>query len=238
MLFAFIFQNVSKEARISRGNLWPAGVTFISLSALYLGRYRDKHQMDQKKLAESIFFPYISKRYGDGWSSSLNCYWCTFFYLVNLLSCLEGLYDFLFHKATALQNSSSLTEPQKTRWSNLLKQERVRSDCLWFCPVELLMGVFKGWDFCYLSEQFSQWLTNLVVGEGGSFPTSHQNFQCCNFCLLSLIPGSCRVEMTLPPPLLNLPIRSLNAEKPCPPPPKTEEHRHAASLCTAFASAP
>lgn len=111
----------------------------------------------------------------------------------------------------------------------MLEQERVRSDCLWSCPVELLMGVFKGWDFCYLCEQFSQWLTNLVVGEGGSFPTSHQNFQCCNFCLLSLILGSCRAEMTLPPPLLNLPIRSLNTEKLCPPPPNTEG-THALSL--------
>lgn len=166
-------------------------------------------------------FPYTSYKYGDGCSSSLNSYWYTFFNLVNLLNCHEGLEVFLFHKATAIQNSSSLTEPQRPDGQICLNRNEWDQIACGLGPVELLMGVFKGWDFCYLSKLFSQWLTNLVVVKGGSFPTSHQNFQCCNFCLLSLILGSCSVEMTLPPPLLKLPIRSLNTETPCPPPPKT-----------------
>lgn len=77
------------------------------------------------------------------------------------------------------------------------------------------------------------------MGEGGSFPTSHQNFQCCNFCLLSLILGSCRVEMSLPPPLLNLPIRSLNTEKPQTLPSSSQNWRkthNSASPCICFST--
>lgn len=47
--FLFAFLKLSTEASSSSENTWPAGVIFISHSALHLGRYRAKYQLDQKK---------------------------------------------------------------------------------------------------------------------------------------------------------------------------------------------
>lgn len=229
MLFVLVLQNVSREGRISRGNLWPAGVTFISLSTLYLGRYRDKHQKDQKKNLQSMFFPYLSKKYVDGCSFSLISYWYTFSYLVNLLSCQWGPLSFYVPQSHSLTEQLIFDRTSKTRWSNLFKQERVVSDCLWSCPVGLLlMGVFKaGISAAFLNNFLNGWLTLLWGREEVSQHLIRISSAATS--VSSLIPGSCRLEMTLPPLLLNLPIRPLNTEKPCPPPPKTEG-AHALSL--------
>lgn len=176
-----------------------------------------------------MFFPYLSKKYVDGCSSSLISYWYTLSYLVNLLSCQWGPLSFYVPQSHSLTEQLIFDRTSKTRWSNLFKQERVVSDHLWSCPVGLLlMGVLKaGISAAFLNNFLNGWLTLLWGREEVSQHLIRISSAATS--VSSLIPGSCRLEMTLPPLLLNLPIRPLNTEKPCPPPPKTEG-AHALSL--------
>lgn len=136
-----------------------------------------------------------------------------FFFFFTLWTCSLPFRTFMFLSSTKPQHYTEQLIFKRTSEDQVVKSPAQAGASGMRLLVVLsswaINGCFQRLEFLLPFWTISQHLINLVMGEGGNFPTSHENFQCCNFCLLPLILGSYRVEMTLAPPLLNLPIRSL-----------------------------